>query len=259
MQRIKSLFVRGKDVEIPEDVETMTHEEPRESMARRLFVKGREPIFVTPYEDVTTRVGMKVPALKLYSADPYCTMEARRECGGVPIQLPPGVPFPIVWSPSEQWRPPVMDESEKHINFHVPLGRTFAVHGMMKRIETEAWATVPIVQAPYLWSKINIIGRHQFTLDVISADFDTRTQLVTKQLEIERLLRSMGEAALTELQESAQHMPGGQKTFAYDEMLRGLRLGGVDELLKSKDPEAALTRKIEELIKRRDEFRRSKR
>lgn len=255
MQRIKRLFVKGEDeVEIPPGVETSALEEPR---VRRL---KQAPRLITSYEDVRTIVGMRVPALKLYSADPYCTMEARmagRE--GPLIQLLPGVSYPVVWEPAEQWRPPMMSESEKQIDFQIPLGRTFAVSGMTKRVETEAWAIVHLSAMPYGWNRLGIVGRQQFNIDVVSADFDTRTQLVTEQLGMERLLRATREAALMEFVESARHLPEGQRIFAYDEMLKGLGLGGVNELRGAKDPDAVLTKKIEDLTRERDAIRRSKR
>lgn len=251
MQKIKRLFVKGEpEMEIPNDVETMASE-PREPRMRR-------PQLITPYDEVRAMVGMRPPALKLYSSDPYATMDARsRE--GVTIPLLPGVPYPVVWMPAEQWRPPVMSESEKSINFQIPIGRTFASMGITKRVEIEAWAIVPISKVPYGWSRLGIVGRQQINLDVVSADFSTMAELAQKRYEVEHLIRMSGEAAFIELLEGAKHMPEAQRTFAYDEMLRGLGLGGVKGLLDAKDPEAVLTKQIEELIKRRDDIRRSKR
>lgn len=250
MQRIKRWFVSGEnEVEIPTEVETMASV-PREPMARR-------PVLITPYDEVTSRVGLRPPALLLYSANPYATMQAyTADHERVPLQLVPGVQYPVVWQPAEAV---VMDESEKRLEFSIPLGRTFAVSGIMKRVEVQAYASIPISNMPWGWARLGVVGRQQFNLDVVSADFDTLTELATKRYEIEHLMKSTQEAAFMELLGLAKHMPEGQRHFAYNEMLRGLGLGGVDELLKSKDPEAAINRKIEELTKLKNEITRSKR
>jgi len=256
MKRIKGWFVKEEEeVEIPGGIETGSLEVPRGPR-----VQGPLRKLLTPYDEVTSRVGMRVPALQLHSADPFATMVAHTaDQERLSLPLHPGIQYPISWIPSERWLHPSMSENEKHLNFSIPLGRTFATGGIMKKVETEAWATVSTVQAPYLWAKMNIVGRQQFTLDVISADFDTRTQMLTEQLEMERLLNATKETAIMGLVESTKRLPEGQRAFAYNEMLRGLGLGGVDKLLGAKDPEAILTKWIEELTRRRDEIRKSKR
>jgi len=72
MQRIKRLFVKGEnEVEIPGDIETGSLEVPRGPR-----VQGPPRKLITSYDEVTSRVGMRVPALQLHSADPFATMVA---------------------------------------------------------------------------------------------------------------------------------------------------------------------------------------
>lgn len=249
MKRIKGLFARGEnEVEIPRDVETMVSV-PREPRVRR-------PVLITPYDEVRTMVGMRPPCLQFYSGDPYCTFKGLT-ADGLDIPLLPGVPYPVTWSAAEHW--PVLSDSEKSLEFSIPLGRTFAWGGITKWVETQAYARVPIVLMPWGWSRIGIVGRKQFNLDVVSPDFSSVAEFATKRYEVEHLLKSRGEAALVELLDFAKRFPDGQKTFAYDEMLKSLGLGGMDELLTSKDPEATLEKWIAALTRAKNEMGRSKR
>jgi len=245
MERLKGLFVKKR--EAPKDGGAGS------SMAGRvkgLFKKSPMPAAshteITSYDKVNVRVGMRPPALKLHSADPYGRMEARSTNGG-DIPLLPSVPYPICWQPSEQWGS-VLDESEKHIKFQIPLGRTWTRLGVTKDVEIEAWALIPIPQMPYGWSRIGIIGREQFDLDVVSADFDTRLQLTQDRYTVENTLRRSKEAALMEIVNFTRGMPESQRTPVLNDILNSLRLGGIEGLRNADDPEALIDKKINELV-----------
>lgn len=257
IQKLKGLFLRGSD-----DDQELGHVPLPPSLKRRVSA-GQErpmPIGITPYDDVKAMIGIRVPALKFYSADPYASIDARligKNNQNVPLL--PGINYPVPWIPAERWPSPALSEDERRINFAVPLGRTHAMMGMTKKVETQAFVLIPISQMPYGWARLGIVGRERFDLDVVSADFDSRTEYATKRFEIERLLRSREEKALMEIVGTADRLPEEQRLHAYDEVLRGLGLGGVDEILKAKDPEAEFTKLIEVVTKARDEYKRSKR
>lgn len=264
MERLKELFVKKRDeFEVPKDVETRVAEEPgkgRFEKLRRLVIKRPPPPPIPSYEDVKARVGMRVPALRLFSADPYATMRAyTADEGKTNLTLLPNVPYPIVWDPIERWRPPMMSESEREIEFQIPLGYTYARLGVKKSVTTTCWAVVPIVEMPWGLSRMGIVGREQFDLDVISGDFETRTELAQHRYQIERLKAMKSERAFREVVEATRGMPEAEKTYTYDALLRTLGLGGTKELLESDDPEAQLTRAIEALVEQRNKYRRSKR
>ncbi len=263
MKRIKGLFkTQEEEFEIPRDVETRVTEGPKEGkleVVRQLIVKRPPPRLITPYEDITDMLGMRVPALRLFSADPYATMKAYTANSKIELTLLPNIPYPICWETVENWRPPMLSESERQIEFQIPLGRTYAVRGMKKSVTTEAWAVVPIVEMPWGLSRMGIIGREQFDLDVISGDFDTRTELAQQRYQIEHLKTMKSERAYREVVESTRGMPEAQKTYTYDSLLRSLGLGGTKELLASDDPEAEIARAIEVLTEMGNKYRRSKR
>lgn len=265
MERLKGLFVkkREEEFEIPKDVETRVTEEPKEgklAAARRLLIKKPPPRFITPYEEAKYRVGVRPPALRLFSADPYATMRAcTADLGRTELTLLPNVPYPIIWEPVENWRPPMLSESERQIEFQIPLGQTYARLGVRKSVVTEAWAVIPIVEMPWGLSRMGIIGREQFDLDVISGDFDTRTRLAQQSSQMDRLLKMKYERAFRGVVESTRGMPETEKTYTYDALLRTLGLGSTKELLESDDPEGQLTRAIEVLTEEKRKYRRSKR
>ncbi len=265
MKRFKGLFVkdRGEEFEVPRNIETRVTQEPGESRLekmRRLIVKRPPPQLVPPYEDVKARLGMRVPALRLFSADPYSTMSAySADRNNIQLTLPPNVPYPIVWEQVENWRPPMMSESETQLLFQIPLGQTYARLGVKKSVTTMCWATVPIVQMPWGLARMGIIGREQFDLDVVSGDFDTRTELSQQRYQIERLKAMKSEKSFREVVDSTRGMPETQKSYTYDSLLRSLGLGGTKELLASDDPEAAIERKIELLTEMKNRYRGSKR
>ncbi len=267
-KRVKGWFVgnREGEFEIPGDVETRATEGPKESRvgglynyAKGLVLKRPPPRLISPYDEVEDRVGMRVPALRLFSADPYATMKAYTTEGRTQLTLLPNTPYPICWKTVENWRPPMLSESERQIEFQIPLGRTYAVRGMMKSVITEAWAVVPIVEMPWGLSRMGIIGREQFDLDVISGDFDTRTELAQQRYQIERLKAMKSERSFREVVESTRGMPEAQKTYTYDSLLRSLGLGGTKELLESDDPESKIERAIEFLKAQQIKYRGSKR
>ncbi len=267
MERLRGLFVKKREeFEVPRDVETRVTEGPKESRlgglygyAKGLVIKRPPPRLISSYEEMVNRVGMRVPALRLFSADPYATMKAYTAEGRTQLTLLPNIPYPICWETVENWRPPMLSESERQIEFQIPLGQTYAVRGIKKSVTTEAWAVVPVVDMPWGLSRMGIIGREQFDLDVISGDFDTRTELSQQRYQIERLKAMKSEKSFREMVESTRGMPDAQKTYTYDSLLRSLGLGGTKELLESDDPETKIERAIEFLKAQQIKYRGSKR
>jgi len=115
------------------------------------------------------------------------------------------------------------------------------------------------VQVPYMWSRLGIIGREHFSIDVVSADWNTRAELAEKRYEVERIKQMRGEKALNEIVGSVNGLPEVQRTPALNDILHSLGLGGIDGLLNSNDPEAEISKKIEELVRARNRLRGSNR
>lgn len=208
---------------VEEPFERGVFERMRDAVARPKRVED----FVKQYELLKkrTRIGINQPTLRVH-ASPDRVMQGFSYAEGTLMKgftLFPGTDYPIAWTPPEFWGMQykfALDPDTAELKLPIPLGISTAMFGQVRKSRVYAVVPIDVMDISFGWGRLGVIGRKDFSVDIVHPDSETKVAILQKRLRAEQILRGASEELWSDLRKKSKVMSEVQENLMYPSVLK---------------------------------------